>query len=49
VGRWNRLLHGKADANEHLTIFTSHARREHAESVWVKMTALDALRPRSAR
>jgi hypothetical protein len=25
VGRWNRLLHGKADANDRLTLFTTHA------------------------
>ncbi len=48
VGRWNRLLHGKANADDRLTIFTTRARREHAESVWARMTALDTLRLRSA-
>jgi len=39
---------GKAGANDRLTIFTTNARREHAESVWARVTALDTLRSKSA-
>lgn len=40
VERRNQILHGRADCHDRLTGINNHARRENAESVWARMTAL---------